>query len=372
MNDLSLFNDKNQSKQMAHYHPLSTLLLNKTTTTTTAMIRLYFPHQQGEIGLQQRATLIVSTPMVTIPTGVKVSGLDLHGEVLQLCPKQKKDHDCVTKTLHEELFPGGVKVDVTFYCKGLSSGGCKTKKPAKVCISVILTFAESATKIISSPFTVKGNRRQKVRRVCDSSLRESLSVTTVIDSPLIMMTDKAKPPGAHSNPNLGYIIENNDHSTPSSANLLSSSSDIKTNINPGGLRDYQLPWNEYRSYTFRPVQFLSCFSEEYLPTPVIAIPPYSNHPFIEVFNSDTTLQQRIYSPQDYCIPPDDIEQEFNYQPQPLQLDQDIPQTYYNLNRKYYDYQRELIEQSLNNEHYTTTKKRRRSIPSNLTSYQSFN
>jgi len=81
-----------------------------------AEIRLYFPHQQGELGLQQRATLVVKTPaFTTIPSAVRVEGLDMHGEVLQLCPKQKKDHECVTKTLHEELFPGGAKVDVTFY-----------------------------------------------------------------------------------------------------------------------------------------------------------------------------------------------------------------------------------------------------------------
>jgi len=53
-------------------------------------IRIYFPHQLEEIGLQQRATLVVNTPSLsTIPTGVKVSGLDLHGEELLLCAKLK-------------------------------------------------------------------------------------------------------------------------------------------------------------------------------------------------------------------------------------------------------------------------------------------
>jgi len=149
-------------------------------------IRLYFPHQLGEIGLQQRATLVVNTPSCSIPSGVKVTGLDLHGEELQLCPKLKKDHDCVTKTLHEELFVGGAKVDVTFYCKGSNSGGCKTKKPARVCLCITLIYEIGIIKIISAPFTVKGNRRQKIKRMCNSTRRENLSVITVIDNPSLI------------------------------------------------------------------------------------------------------------------------------------------------------------------------------------------
>jgi len=131
--------------------------------------------------------LVVNTPTSSsIPTGVKVTGLDIHGEELQLCPKLKKDHDCVTKTLHEELFAGGAKVDVTFYCKGSNSGGCKTKKPARVCLCITLIYEEGIIKVISSPFTVKGNRRQKIKRVCNSTRRENLSVTTVIDNPSLI------------------------------------------------------------------------------------------------------------------------------------------------------------------------------------------
>jgi len=143
----------------------------------------------------------VKTPaFTTIPSAVRVEGLDMHGAVLQLCPKLKKDHECVTKTLHEELFPGGAKVDVTFYCKGLSSGGCKTKKPARVCIGVMLTFAEIMTQINTSPFTVKGNRRTKIKRMPDT-LREALSVTTFIHNPLI--TPK---PLAPSSPSSAYLL----------------------------------------------------------------------------------------------------------------------------------------------------------------------
>lgn len=40
-------------------------------------------------------------------------------------------------------------------------------------------------KVQSSPFIVKGNRRQKMKRSC-TTLRESLSVTTVIDHPTIV------------------------------------------------------------------------------------------------------------------------------------------------------------------------------------------
>jgi len=158
--------------------------MEKTTMT------VFFPHEQNEIGLQQRATIIVNTPNSHTPVAVRVLGLDVYGEELRLCPKQKKDHDCVTRTLHEELFAGGAKVDVTFYCKGLNSGGCKTKKPARVCLAVSLVYHEGVMKLTSLPFTVKGNRRQKTKRSsCSGSLREMLSVTTVIEAPTMVVED---------------------------------------------------------------------------------------------------------------------------------------------------------------------------------------
>jgi len=48
-------------------------------------------------------------------------------------------------------------------------------------------------KVISSPFTVKGNRRQKIKRLCNSSRRENLSVTTVIDNPSFLSENTLVP-----------------------------------------------------------------------------------------------------------------------------------------------------------------------------------
>jgi len=73
----------------------------------------------------------------------------------------------------------------------LNSGGCKTKKPARVCLAVSLVYHEGVVKLTSLPFTVKGNRRQKTKRSsCSGTLhREMLSVTTVIEAPKMVVED---------------------------------------------------------------------------------------------------------------------------------------------------------------------------------------
>lgn len=90
-----------------------------------------------------------------------IRAVDESGEELQLCSKQKKDHVCVIKTLNTELFMGGGKADVTFYCKGSNGGGCKTKRPSKVKLQAMLRY-EDGFKLSygSAQFLVRGNRRQ--------------------------------------------------------------------------------------------------------------------------------------------------------------------------------------------------------------------
>jgi hypothetical protein len=282
-------------------------------------IRIYFPHQLGEIGLQQRATLVVNTPSLsTIPTGVKVSGLDLHGEELILCAKLKKDHDCVTKTLHEELFPGGAKVDVTFYCKGSNSGGCKTKKPARVCLSITLIYEEGLIKVISSPFTVKGNRRQKIKRLCNSSRRENLAVTTVIDNPPFLMENNSLVPArtvptvlpslVKTEPRMVIKTERNGSLPPVSPPIKQEPcTNLSSSQNPPFIDKYRLI---YSIQTKRPK------TEDTLPPPhgqpyyldsrgsihmeniqAQYYPPPSTNAII--------YQKGPYTPNDYSIPPDE-------------------------------------------------------------------
>jgi hypothetical protein len=90
-----------------------------------------------------------------------IRAVDESGEELQLCSKQKKDHVCVIKTLNTELFMGGGKADVTFYCKGSNGGGCKTKRPSKVKLQVMLRYEDGVKSSYGSmQFLVRGNRRQ--------------------------------------------------------------------------------------------------------------------------------------------------------------------------------------------------------------------
>jgi hypothetical protein len=89
-----------------------------------------------------------------------IRAVDESGEELQLCSKQKKDHVCVIKTLNTELFMGGGKSDVTFYCKGSNGGGCKTKRPSKVKLQALLRYEDgSKLSYLSPQFLVRGNRR---------------------------------------------------------------------------------------------------------------------------------------------------------------------------------------------------------------------
>jgi hypothetical protein len=76
-------------------------------------------------------------------------------------PNRKKDHICVIKTLNTELFMGGGKADVTFYCKGSNGGGCKTKRPSKVKLQAMLRYEDGVKLSYGSMlFLVRGNRRQ--------------------------------------------------------------------------------------------------------------------------------------------------------------------------------------------------------------------
>jgi len=95
-----------------------------------------------------------------IPVSLNVRVVDLYGTEVALCPKKKKDHDCVIKTLNEEFFVGGAKTDITFYCKGANTGGCKTKKPSQYRLYITLFYnSGSPLQYLSSVFLVRGNRR---------------------------------------------------------------------------------------------------------------------------------------------------------------------------------------------------------------------
>lgn len=288
----------------------------------------------NEIGLQQRATLVVNTPSCSIPTGVKVTGLDIHGEELQLCPKLKKDHDCVTKTLHEELFAGGAKVDVTFYCKGSNSGGCKTKKPARVCLSITLIYEEGIFKFSSSPFTVKGNRRQKIKRLCNSTRRENLSVTTVIESPSFTEVPLIKlptplqpsPPPATSlnhSPNLADIVKmeqpkiklekncnpaivhhiKQEPASTTSDPFIQMSEKYK-HFSPQN-RGLQISFNTPKTEDFRPIRqsLPTYYYDSGGPLDNSHAPYFPNHN--STANSFHFYQKGHYSPEDYSIPPDE-------------------------------------------------------------------
>jgi len=76
---------------------------------TETAVTIIFPHIQGEIGLQQRTSLVVKTNYTLVPVALQIRAVDVYGEELQLCSKQKKDHSCVIKTLNTELFVGGGK-----------------------------------------------------------------------------------------------------------------------------------------------------------------------------------------------------------------------------------------------------------------------
>jgi len=104
---------------------------------------------------------MIKTQYPQIPLAMVIRAVDESGEELQLCSKQKKDHVCVIKTLNTELFIGGGKADVTFYCKGSNGGGCKTKRPSKVKLQALLRY-EDGVKLSygSTQFLVRGNRRQ--------------------------------------------------------------------------------------------------------------------------------------------------------------------------------------------------------------------
>jgi len=104
---------------------------------------------------------MIKTQYPQIPLAMVIRAVDESGEELQLCSKQKKDHVCVIKTLNTELFMGGGKADVTFYCKGSNGGGCKTKRPSKVKLQAMLRY-EDGFKLSygSAQFLVRGNRRQ--------------------------------------------------------------------------------------------------------------------------------------------------------------------------------------------------------------------
>jgi len=132
---------------------------------------MIFPHKQSEIGLQQRATIFVKTVASEIPVSLNVRVVDLYGTEVALCPKKKKDHDCVIKTLNEEFFVGGAKTDITFYCKGANTGGCKTKKPSQYRLYITLFYnSGSHLQFLSSVFLVRGNRR--VRKDTNAVIEE--------------------------------------------------------------------------------------------------------------------------------------------------------------------------------------------------------
>jgi hypothetical protein len=162
---------------------LDTVSSNMDTGTVT----IIFPHKQAEIGLQQRATIVVKTlgtHQKEIPVAISVRVVDMYGAEVLLCAKQKKDHDYVLKTLNEEFFLGGAKADVTFYCKGANSGGCKTKKPSKLRLCISLVYDDGSCPQFSSPlFLVKGNRRTHTKTM------GSYSVTT---SNTAIMQDRLK------------------------------------------------------------------------------------------------------------------------------------------------------------------------------------
>eukprot|EP01124_Arcella_intermedia_P013435 TRINITY_DN19848_c0_g1_i1.p1 TRINITY_DN19848_c0_g1~~TRINITY_DN19848_c0_g1_i1.p1 ORF type:complete len:327 (+),score=26.89 TRINITY_DN19848_c0_g1_i1:92-982(+) len=131
--------------------------------SSSTSVTVVFPHRQGEIGLQQRASIVVQTNIPGVPQSITIQAVDTFGELVKLCPKQKKDHEFVLKTLNEELFQGGAKGDVTFYCKGANSGGCKTKKPSRIRLLVTLHYEGCCVDTYSSYFMVKGNRRTQTK-----------------------------------------------------------------------------------------------------------------------------------------------------------------------------------------------------------------
>jgi len=157
-----------------------------TMSSNLGTVTIIFPHKQAEIGLQQRATIVVKTlgsHQKEIPVAISVRVVDMYGAEVLLCAKQKKDHDYVLKTLNEEFFLGGAKADVTFYCKGANSGGCKTKKPSKLRLCISLVYDDGSCPQFSSPlFLVKGNRRTHTKTMGSYSV--TTTNTSIIDDRL--------------------------------------------------------------------------------------------------------------------------------------------------------------------------------------------
>jgi len=154
--------------------------MNNSKEKQPGPVTMIFPHKQSEIGLQQRATIFVKTTEYNeIPLSLQVRVVDLYGADVALCPKKKKDHDCVIKTLNEEFYVGGAKTDVTFYCKGANTGGCKTKKPSQYRLYITLYYHNGTSlQFLSSVILVRGNRR----------VRKETTTTNVEETPKYFQT----------------------------------------------------------------------------------------------------------------------------------------------------------------------------------------
>jgi len=155
------------------------------------------------------------------------------------------------------------------------------------------------TQINSSPFIVKGNRRQKIRRTPDTTLREALSVTTVIDHPLVISDNVKSSSPSHP---LRMVPAN----TTSSELLLSNYVTMDT-----GLTVNRRPTPDEFNLRRPNSQFITHLE------PVVPLPDYLSVSSMSSLNSsmgegenNSVQQSPTFSTEDnYCIPPDDYEHE---------------------------------------------------------------
>ncbi len=124
-------------------------------------IELTFPHDQGVVGLIQKVEVVIRGVRGT--DTVDFFAIDEKGQRLELCPKIEKDHTKVISILNpsrqENLL--AYKADITFYCKGKNSGGCRARKPAKVRIGAVITDKNGMEDFkYSCQFNLYVNRRR--------------------------------------------------------------------------------------------------------------------------------------------------------------------------------------------------------------------
>ena len=145
------------------------LLTSFTSCTVLCMegagVSFVFPIDKNnvvveEIGLQQKLPLWVDG--VGPDDDIKIFPVTSDGETVTLCASKKKNHEQVMRVFDDKQIVGGArKFDVTFYCKGMNSGGCRKKKAAQVKLKVIIYHENNNEVRYTNYFFVKGNRRAK-------------------------------------------------------------------------------------------------------------------------------------------------------------------------------------------------------------------